>query len=603
MPHPFTILIKSLPEKPGVYKFLDSQGIIIYIGKAKCLKKRVSSYFTKKHEEPKLRVLVSKISDIQFTIVDSEWEALLLENSMIKQFRPRYNAMLKDDKTYPWLGISKEEFPRLYYTRNPNSQKEELFGPYSSLRFMHTLLDTLFALFPIRTCKILQKNARPCLQYHVKKCAAPCAGYISQGEYMENIHKVIKIIRGNRSEVLRQLKTEMMHCAEKWEFEKAQSIKEKVEILDSYRGNSVVVNPEISYCDVFAIERSSSNAFVNFMRIVEGAIVQSYTLEIQSKIENSKEELLVLSMAEIEKRFGPLSKEVIIPFQIELSNERTFFTVPQRGDKLKLLELSQKNAKISMLEKQKRQELADPERHGNRILLALQKDLGMQKLPKIIECFDNSNTQGEEPVAAMVRFYNGKPDKKEYRHFNIKSVTASDDFTSMYEVVKRRYSRLVHEEKQLPDLVVIDGGKGQLNVAHRALVELNIHNTVMIIGIAKRLEDIYKAGESMPIYIDKKSEAQKLLQHIRDEVHRFAIAHHRKRRAKKSIHSELDEIKGIGKATKEKLLRHFKSVAKIKKATFEELAAVIGKGKAELYLTNMKVPDLENFPLPSLKVY
>jgi len=577
-----SLQLKSLPEKPGVYRFFDENGTIIYIGKAKSLKKRVSSYFTKTHDYPKLRILVAKIRDIQFTVVDSEWEALLLENSMIKQFRPRYNAMLKDDKSYPWLAVSKEEFPRLYYTRNPNPEKEELFGPYAASSFMHTLLDTLFASFPIRTCKVLQKSGRPCLQYHIKKCAAPCAGHISPETYKENMQKVIKIIKGNHSEVLRQLRVEMMHFAQTWEFEKAQVIKEKIEILESYCGKSVVVNPDISYCDVFSIEEGSGNAFVNFMRIVEGAIVQTCTLEIQNQLEYNKEELLLRTMAEIEERFGTLSQEVIIPFYIDLQKEKTNFTIPVRGDKKKLLELSQKNAKISLLEKLKRQELADPERHQNRILLALQKDLGMQTLPKTIECFDNSNTQGDEPVAAMVQFTNGKPEKKEYRHFNIKTVTGSNDFASMHEVVKRRYSRLLEEEKPLPDLIIIDGGKGQLSAAHQALTDLRIQDKVMLIGIAKRLEDIYKVGESLPVFIDKKSEAQKLLQRIRDEVHRFGITHHRKRRSKKSIHSELDNIKGLGTTTKEKLLKHFKSVAKIKAASFEELAAVVGKAKAKL---------------------
>ena len=578
-----SLLLKSLPDKPGVYRFYDETGVILYIGKAKALKKRVSSYFTKTHENPRLNVLVSKIRDIQFTVVDSEWEALLLENSMIKQFRPRYNAMLKDDKTYPWLAVSKEEFPRLYYTRNPNSQKEELFGPYSSLRFMHTLMETLFVLFPLRTCKILQKKCRPCLQYHVKKCAAPCAGCISTEHYKENIQKIIKIIKGNLSEVMRQLKTEMMHNAEKWEFEKAQKIKEQIEILKSYQGKSIVVNPEISDCDVFSIENENDKAFINFMRVVEGAIVQTCTLEIQNNLENNNEELLLMAMVEIEKRFGTLSQEIIIPFKFDGYQEKDNFTVPVRGDKKKLLELSQKNAKISMLEKRKRQELADPERHQNRILLALQKDLGMSVLPKTIECFDNSNTQGEEPVGAMVQFKNGKPEKKEYRHFIIKTVSGADDFASMFEVVKRRYSRLLDEKKALPDLIIVDGGKGQLNAAHQALIELNIQDKVLLIGIAKRLEDIYRVGESIPVFIDKKSESQKLLQRIRDEVHRFGITHHRKRRSKKSIHSEIDDIKGIGTATKEKLIKHFKTVSKIKTATFEELSEIIGSAKAKLF--------------------
>jgi len=574
--------LRSLPEKPGVYRFFDKDGVILYVGKAKVLKKRVSSYFTKTHKDPKLHALVSKISDIQFTVVDSEWEALLLENSMIKQFRPRYNAMMKDDKSYPWLAISKEVFPRLYYTRSPNPKKEELFGPYSSLRFMHTLLDTLFALFPVRRCKSMPKKGRPCLQYHIKKCAAPCAGYMSTDEYGENIQKIIKIIRGKNSEILRQLRTEMMNYVDTWEFEKAQLVKEKIEIIESYQGKSIVVNPEILYCDVFSIAEESGNAFVNFMRIVEGAIIQTFTLELKSNLNKNKEELLQMAMAEIEERFGTLSQEIIVPFSINIQKESTSFTIPLRGDKKKLLELSQKNAKVSMLEKQNQQKLMDNKRHKNRVLAVLQKDLGMKRIPETIECFDNSNTQGDEPVSAMVHFKNGNPCKKEYRHFNIKTVIGTDDFASMYEVVKRRYSRLIEENKPFPDLIIIDGGKGQLNAAYQALLELNIQDKMMIIGIAKRLEDIYKVGESVPVFIDKKSEAQKLLQHIRDEVHRFGITHHRKRRAKKSIHSELDDIKGIGVSTKEKLLKHFKTISNIKSATVEELAAVIGKGKARL---------------------
>jgi excinuclease ABC subunit C len=585
---PPSIQIKTLPANPGVYRFLDENGTVIYVGKAKVLKKRVASYFSKKHEEPKLRILVSKIKNIEFTVVDTEWEALLLENSMIKQFKPRYNALLKDDRSYPWLAITNETFPRLYYTRNPNMKTEELFGPYSSGRFMHTLLDTLLALFPIRTCKVFKKSARPCLQYHIKKCAAPCAGYISPEEYSENFAKIIKIIKGNHSEVLRQLRAEMMHYADTWEFENAQIIKEKIEVLESYRGKSVVVNPEISYCDVFSIAEGNGSGFVNFMRIVEGSIIQTYTIEIQNDFKLPQEELLEIAMAEVEKRFGILLQEVIIPFKIGLQKEKTVFTVPARGDKKKLLELSQKNAKISLLEKQKRQELADPERRQNRVLLALQKDLEMPHLPKTIECFDNSNTQGDEPVAAMVHFKNGKPDKNEYRHFNIKTVTGPDDFASMYEVVKRRYTRLLDEEKSLPDLIIVDGGKGQLSAAHQALTELNIQDKMMIIGIAERLEDIYRVGESVPVFIDKKSEAQKLLQRIRDEVHRFGITHHRKRRSQKSIHSELDDIKGIGDATKEKLLQHFKSPAKIKAATFKELSEVIGQGRAKLVQQHFK---------------
>jgi excinuclease ABC subunit C len=581
-----SLILKTLPEKPGVYRFFDEEGEVLYVGKAKVLRKRVASYFFKFQDNPKISILISKVRDIQFTVVDSEWEALLLENIMIKQLKPRYNAMLKDDKTYPWLAISKEKYPRLYYTRNPDSQKEELFGPYASLRFMHTLLDTIFALFPIRSCKIIQKNVRPCLQYNIKRCAAPCAGKISVDEYRENMQKVVKILKGNNIEALRLLKSDMMRYADNWEFEEAQMTKEKIAILESYRKKSIVVNPEISNCDVFSMEEGNNSIFVNFMRVTEGAIVQTFTFDVKNNL-NNKEESLSLAMAEIEKRFGALSSEVIIPFNIDIQKDRTIFTVPLRGDKKKLLELSQKNAKASMLEKQKRIELADPERYQNRILTILQKDLGMQKLPQVIECFDNSNTQGDEPVGAMVRFKNGKPDKKEYRHFIIRSVVGPDDFTSMYEVVKRRYKRLMEEGYALPDLIIVDGGKGQLNAAYKALTELHIQDRLLLIGIAKRLEDIYKIGEPVPIFIDKKSESQKLLQRIRDEVHRYGITHHRKRRSKKSIHSELDDVKGIGVATKEKLLKHFKSISKIRAATLEDVAEVIGLAKAQLIKEGM----------------
>jgi excinuclease ABC subunit C len=578
-PH-IALILKTLPLKPGVYRFLDDSGKIIYIGKAKLLKKRVSSYFNKNHDLGKVRVMVPKIADIQTTVVDTEWEALLLENSMIKEYRPRYNVMLKDDKTYPWIAISKEEYPRIFATRQPDKTRQELYGPYPSGRFMHTLLDTIFEVFPIRTCKLITQHTRPCLQYHIKKCAAPCAGLISKEEYQENIKKAIEIIKGNNNAVIRQLKEEMMQFANQWEFEKAQTLKEKIAILETYKGKSVVVNPEITNCDVFTIQTDADAAYLNFLRIIEGSIIQAYTLELIKIGDLSSEDLLLMGMVEIEKRFGPLSKEVIVPFIPEIKLDRVTFTSPQRGDKKKLLELSEKNVKFFILEKRKQEELIDPNRHANRILKTLMNDLGMDRLPERIECFDNSNTGGEEPVAAMVCFINGKPDKKEYRHFNIKTVVGPDDFASMEEVITRRYSRVLEEQSPLPDLIIIDGGKGQLGAAYQALAQLKIQDKVMLIGIAKRLEDIYKVGESLPLYIDKKSESQKLLQNIRDEVHRFGITHHRKRRAKKSISSELDQITGIGPKTKEQLLNHFKSVKKIKEASLEELTQVIGPSKA-----------------------
>ncbi len=576
------LILKTLPNKPGVYRFIDETGKIIYIGKAKDLKKRVSSYFNKNHELGKVRVLVSKIVDIQTIVVNTEWEALLLENSMIKEYRPRYNVMLKDDKTYPWIAISKEEFPRIFSTRQPDKNKQDLFGPYPSGRFMHTLLETIFEVFPIRTCKVISQHVRPCLQFHIKKCAAPCVQLISSEEYNSNIKKAIEIIKGNNSSVIKQLREEMMYYAEKWEFEKAQIIKEKIEILETFKGKSVVVNPEITNCDVFAINTEDDAAYINFLRIVEGSIIQAFTLELVKIVDLSQEDLLLMGIVEIEKRFGPLSKEIIVPFHLEIKLDNIFFTVPKRGDKKKLLELSEKNVKFFILEKRKQEELIDPNRHQKRILKTLQNDLQMDKVPDRIECFDNSNTGGDEPVAAMVCFINGKPEKREYRHFNIKSVVGPDDFASMEEVVFRRYHRVLEENTPLPDLIIIDGGKGQLSAANKALSKLNLENKIMIIGIAKRLEDIYKVNESLPIYIDKKSESQKLLQFIRDEVHRFGITHHRKRRSKKSISSELDEISGIGPKTKEQLLVHFKSVKKIKTASLDELSNVVGKSKSKI---------------------
>lgn len=586
-PH-ISLILKTLPEKPGVYHFLDDESKIIYIGKAKILKRRVNSYFNKKHTSPKLQALVNRVHDIKFIVVDNEWEALLLENNMIKEFKPHYNVLLKDDKSYPWIAITQEEFPRVISTRKPDKQKQLIFGPYASIRYVNLLLTLINNLFPIRTCKILKRNTRPCLQYHIKKCAAPCANLIPKEEYQKNIIKIIDIIKGNNNFVINELKREMHEYASKWEFEKAQNIKEKIELIEQYRSKSTVVTPEISKCDVFSLIEKENNAFINFFRINEGAIIQSYTFEIQRNIEYSKEDLLLRGIIEVQQKFGTLSPQIIVPFLPPIEHQSIHFVVPQRGDKRKLLELSEKNAKTYMMEKFKRQELVDPDRHKLRILTQLQHDLGMDRLPQRIECFDNSNTQGEEPVAGMVCFIDGKPAKKEYRHFNIKTVVGPDDFASMEEVVFRRYKRVLDEKLPLPDLVVIDGGKGQLHAAHNALLALELTHKITLIGIAKRLEDIFKVGENLPLFIDKKSESQKLLQHIRDEVHHFGITHHRKRRSKKSIESELDLISGIGKSSKDKLLFHFKSIKKIKAASLENLSEIIGKNRAEILFNHFQ---------------
>lgn len=574
------LILKTLPEKPGVYRFYDDKGTVIYVGKAKRLKRRVSSYFNKDHDSAKVRMLVTKIRDIQTVVVDSEWDALLLENSMIKEFKPKYNIMLKDDKTYPWIAVTREPFARIFPTRRPDPAKMHLFGPYSSVRQMNILLELLNDMFPLRTCKILRNNDRPCMQYQIKKCAAPCCGLISAEKYQENIEKAIQIIKGNRKEVIRQLKEEMMGYAEEWKFEQAAEVKQKIEALENFIGKSVVVNPALTNMDVFGMEEDDNCTYISFLRVIDGAVVQAHTLEIDNRLETTAEDALWTGILEIKERLGGLSPTLLVPFMPSLAPEDWDLQVPQRGDKRKLLELATHNAHFYMLEKKKRQDLADPERRNIRVLQALQEALGMKTLPRRIECFDNSNTQGEEPVAAMSCFIDGKPAKSEYRHFNIKTVVGADDFASMEEVIYRRYHRLLEENKPLPDLVVIDGGKGQLHAAWNAIIALHIEDRLMMVGIAKRLEDIYKVGDDVPVYIDKRSEAQKLLQHVRDEVHRFGITHHRKRRSKTSIASILDDAPGIGKTLKTKLLKEFKSVSKITAATVPELAAVIGPKKA-----------------------
>lgn len=575
------LILKSLPEKPGVYRFLDESGNIIYVGKAKRLKRRVSSYFNKEHDSAKVRMLVTKIRDIQTTVVDSEWEALLLENSMIKQFKPHYNIMLKDDKSYPWLAISKEDFPRVFSTRQPNPSTMHLFGPYSSVKHLNALLDTITNMFKLRNCRRLLQNERPCIQYQIKKCPAPCCDLISKESYQSDIEKIKDIINGKRKEVIAQLKAEMTHFADQLEFEKAIEIKNRIIQLEEFVAKSVVVNPSLTNMDVFGMEIEDDCAYVSFLRVIDGSIVQAQILEINHTMENSMEDLLWTGMLEMKERIGSLSTDIIVPFMPNIEAAGWVFHVPQRGDKKKLLELAERNAHFYLLEKKKRQDLVNPERRSQRVLQALQSALGMKVLPRHIECFDNSNTQGEDPVGAMVCFIDGKPAKKEYRHFNIKTVVGADDFATMHEVVYRRYHRLLEEGKSLPDLIVIDGGKGQLHAAYTALQELHIEDRLMIVGIAKRLEDIFKVGDDLPIYIDKRSEAQKLLQQVRDAVHDFGISHHRKRRSKTSIASVLDNAPGIGTVLKKKLLTHFKSVAKIRTAEPSEIAQIIGPRKTE----------------------
>ena len=574
------LILRSLPEKPGVYRFYDDKGVVIYVGKAKRLKRRVSSYFNKDHDSAKVRMLVTKIRDIETVVVDSEWDALLLENSMIKEFKPKYNIMLKDDKSYPWIAVTREPFARVFPTRHPDPATMHLFGPYSSVKQMNILLDLIHDMFPLRNCKILKHNDRPCIQYQIKKCAAPCCDLITAEEYRQNVDKTMQILKGNRKEVLRQLREEMMGLADEWKFEQAAEVKRKIDTLENFIVKSVVVNPSLTDMDVFGMEEDDNCMYVSFLRVLDGAVVQAQTLEIDNRLETTREDALWTAILEIRERLGGLSPTLLVPFTPEIAPDDWDLQVPQRGDKHKLLELATRNAHFYMLEKKKRQDLADPERRNIRVLQALQEALGMKTLPRRIECFDNSNTQGEEPVAAMSCFIDGKPAKSEYRHFNIKTVVGADDFASMEEVIYRRYHRLLEEEKPLPDLVVIDGGKGQLHAAWNAIIALHIEDRLMMVGIAKRLEDIYKVGDDVPVYIDKRSEAQKLLQHVRDEVHRFGITHHRKRRSKTSIASILDDAPGIGKTLKTRLLKEFKTIAKIKAAPEADLAKVIGPKKA-----------------------
>lgn len=585
-------IIKSLPGKPGVYQYFDKDQKIIYVGKAKNLKKRVSSYFNKDlSKSGKIGVLVRKIADIKFIVVDSEFDALLLENNLIKKYQPRYNVMLKDDKTFPWICIKNERFPRIFPTRNLVKDGSVYFGPYASGRMMHTLLDLIKQLYPIRNCNynlsksnIEQLKFKVCLEYHLGNCLGPCVGNESESDYDQKIAEIGEIIKGNISTVANQIKKLMHQYAEEQAFEKAQLIKEKLELLDRYKSKSTVVNPKIDNVDVFSIITDENSAFVNFMKVVDGAIVQAHSMEIKKKLNENAEDLLAIAVAELLQRFNSNAKEIIISHDIKLEIPGVKFTIPRRGDKKHLLELSERNAKYYKLDKQKQKLLVDPERHSKRILNQMKVDLRLTELPVRIECFDNSNIQGSYPVAAMVSFKNAKPDKKEYRHYNIKTVEGPDDFASMEEIIYRRYKRLLAEQKELPQLIVIDGGKGQLNAALKSINKLGLRGKIAIIGIAKKLEEIYFPGDSIPLYIDKKSESLKIIQQLRDEAHRFGITHHRKKREKGTIKTVLTEIDGIGYSTAQKLLWKFKSVKNIREAGFDQIADVAGKAKAQIII-------------------
>lgn len=582
-------IIQNLPQKPGIYQYFDETGVIIYIGKAKNLKKRVYSYFQKEPERTKLRMLVRRIADIKYIVVDTEIDALLLENNLIKKYQPRYNILLKDDKTFPWICIKNEYYPRVFVTRNIVKDNSQYFGPYASGKMMNAVLEMIRQLFQLRTCNlnldenhISKRKYRVCLEYHIKRCLGPCENKQTLEDYNQNIEQISHILKGNISVVLNKLKQIMMEYASKQEFENAQLMKEKIQSLENYQSKSTVVNPKIGNIDVFSIISDDKNAYVNFLKIIDGAIVQTYTQEVKKNLDETDDEILSFAMTDIRERLQSTSLEVLVPFLPEYKFQTIKYTVPKKGDKLKLLELSLRNAKYYMLEKQKNASLVDPERNVKRVLEKMKEDLQLPKLPYHIECFDNSNTQGTNAVSAMVCFKNAKPSKKDYRHFNIQTVVGPDDFASMKEVFFRRYKRLIEENSPLPDLIVVDGGKGQLSAAYEILAELKIEDKVSIIGIAKRLEEIFKPFDSIPLYIDKKSESLRIIQQLRDEAHRFGITHHRVKREKDTIKTELTQIQGIGSVIAEKLLLHFRSVTSIKETPLEELKKIIGKAKAKI---------------------
>lgn len=597
-PHIDTLkeIIKSLPGKPGVYQYFNKDEKIIYVGKAKNLKKRVSSYFNKDQTaNGKVGILVKNIADIKFIVVETEFDALLLENNLIKKYQPRYNVLLKDDKSFPWICIKNEDFPRIISTRHLIKDGSVYFGPYASVRMMNTLLDLTKQLYPLRNCNhnlsesnIIQHKFKVCLEYHIGNCMGPCVGKESKEEYSQKIAEITDIIKGNISTVANQLKKLMSSYAQEQAFEKAQIVKEKLELLDRYKSKSTVVNPKIDNVDVISIITDEHTAFANFLKVVDGAIIQAHSIEIKKKLNESPEELLAIAVVELHQRFQSNAKEIILSHDIKLEFPGIKFTIPKQGDKKKLLELSERNAKYYKLDKLKQKSLVDPERHSKRILNQLMEDLRLKELPVRIECFDNSNMQGDYPVAAMVSFKNAKPDKKEYRHYNIKTVEGPNDFASMEEIIYRRYKRLTEEKQELPQLIVVDGGKGQLSAAIKSLEKLSLRGKIAIIGIAKKLEEIYFPDDSIPLYIDKKSESLKVIQQLRDEAHRFGITHHRKKMEKGTIKSVLSEIEGIGYSTTQKLLWKFKSVKNIQEANLEEITKVIGSVKANIILEYFK---------------
>lgn len=583
--------LKVIPDKPGVYQYFDVNEKIIYVGKAKNLKKRVSSYFNKRLDSGKTRILVKKIADIKYIVVDSELDALLLENNLIKKYQPRYNIQLKDDKTYPWICIKKEPFPRVFTTRRIIKDGSKYFGPYPSVKVINTLITLIRELYPLRTCsldlsanKIEQGKHKVCLEYHIGNCKGPCEKHESIQTYTKYIDDIEGILKGNLTQVIRSLKTQMNEYAEKLQFEEAQFIKTKLSTIEKYRAKSTVVSPTVGQVDVITLIHEEKSAFVNYLVVSNGAIIHGFTAEVKKKLEETDEEILSYVLPEMRERFQSLSKEVLIVNELNLKLEGVQFFVPQRGDKKALIDLSERNANFYRLEKNKQEKLKNPERHTERILEQIRVDFRLKNTPVHIECFDNSNFHGTNAVSACVVFKNAKPSKKDYRHFNIKTVVGADDFASMEEAVYRRYKRLLEENQSLPQLIVIDGGKGQLSSSLNALERLGLRGKIAIVGIAKKLEEIFFPGDSLPIYIDKRSESLRVIQFMRNEAHRFGITHHRNKRSKGAITSELTEIKGIGEKTHEDLMKAFKTVGNIKSASIESLKSVVGASKAKILI-------------------
>lgn len=581
--------ISILPDTPGCYLYYDAAGTVIYVGKAKNLKRRVSSYFNRTHDSVRTNLLVRAIADMKYIVVPTEGDALNLENSLIKEYKPRYNVLLKDDKSYPWIVVTKEHYPRVFLTRTRIKDGSKYFGPYTNTGIAKAVLNLIRELYPVRTCRhaitpdfINKGKGRLCLEYHLKNCLGCCTGQISPEKYADMIDHVKQILRGETQELLEYLKLEMERLSEELRFEEAQVLKEKYQLVERYQSKSVIVSQTLDDIDVFGVDDDNTDVYVNYMHVRRGAIVRSITLQYKRRLEESIEQILSYAIVEAKEKFNLEYDEIIVPVLPDMEMPRVSFIIPQRGDKLKLLQVSTHNARQNKVDSLKIMEKHNPEQRVERTLERMKSDFRLSELPRHIECFDNSNIQGTNPVASCVVFKNAKPSKRDYRHFNIKTVEGPDDFASMKEVLTRRYTRLMEEGEGLPQLIVVDGGKGQLSAAVEALDDMGLRGTIAVVGIAKRLEEIYFPGDSIPLYIDKNSESLRIVQHLRDEAHRFGITHHRNRRSKGQIISELDEIKGIGDKTQTALLQHFKSVKRLKEASIDRIAEITGPARASI---------------------